>query len=62
MTDKYRWNTPHDWVLWQMDRHGAVWAADALRVVILKVDADTLQDIFEKEMDADGYFDAEEEN
>jgi hypothetical protein len=53
----YKWAFPHDWLMDQAEHH---WTPEqvlcALREIVSKCDADTLQDIFQTEMDTDGYF------
>jgi hypothetical protein len=53
---KYRWSGPHEWLLEQAETWPADMLFSCLRDLALKCDPDTLQDIFQKEMDADGYF------
>lgn len=52
----YKWEGPHDWLLSKAREWDAAELYSALSCVVDKVDADTLQDIFQSEMDADGYF------
>lgn len=53
----YRWNSPYEWLLFRSTH----WTKDdllgALHSIAIKTDSDTLQDIFQPEMDEDGYFD-----
>jgi hypothetical protein len=53
---QYRWSSPHDW----LDDHCATADVLELRSVIRdllsKLTGDDLQDLFQTEMDADGYF------
>lgn len=52
----YKWNNPCEWLTdaaksWPKDS-----VYNALCLVAQKTDPDTLQDIFQREMDEDGYF------
>ena len=53
----YRWANPYGW----LDQKSGRWSKDRLRSELLalavKQDSDTLQDEYQTEMDADGYFD-----
>lgn len=52
---KFKWATPHDWL---QDAWGEGDISESrLLDLVLKMDADTLQDAFEKQMEDDGYFD-----
>lgn len=59
---KYKWATPGEWLLEQIDNE---WTPeqiqDALRQLVLQTDSDTLQDLFQDDMDTDGYFEPEGE-
>lgn len=55
-TTTYRWDSPYDWLesaTWE-------WSKERLRTEFLdlarKVDSDTLQDIYQADMEYDGYF------
>lgn len=54
----YKWNTPHDWLFDKIRRTDDV---DKLRcyayALLRRLDADEIQDLFQIEMDQDGYFD-----
>jgi hypothetical protein len=54
----YRWANPHEWLF---DKAHDEWTPEqlfaAFRDIVEKCDADTLQDLFQTEMDRDGYFD-----
>lgn len=52
---KYRWETPHDWI-WEKIAEGEFTAYEVLQDVLPKMDSDDLQDIYQEEMDKDGYF------
>jgi hypothetical protein len=53
----YNLNSPHDWLL-EKARH---WNADALYKALSdlarRLDGNSIHDLFQSEMDADGYFD-----
>lgn len=53
---KYRWETAHDWLEHHLEdvSHNELFniASDLAH----RLDADTIQDIFQTEMDEDGYF------
>lgn len=53
---KYRWDCPHDWLLEKANSWGEAELRNALTAIITQTDSDTLQSIFEREMDQDGYF------
>lgn len=58
---RYQWPTPGDWLLHHIERQGddcdAVVKLDALcREIASYLDDDTVQHIFQAEMDDDGYF------
>jgi hypothetical protein len=54
---RYRWATPYKW----LDEKSNDWDICDLRNALMNLalvsDSDTLQDVFEDEMDGDGYFD-----
>lgn len=54
---KYKWATPYEWV----EQKASAWDRDRLLTEFLNLacitDSDTLQDTFQADMDADGYFD-----
>ena len=53
-----RWKTPHDWLLQKIAQEDIKWHRAAFMAYVIEVsDNDTIQDVFEKEMDNDGYFD-----
>ena len=55
----YKWDTPHGW-LWEKAQS---WSKEEMYSVIVALsdhlDADTIQDVFQSEMEQDGYFDPE---
>lgn len=56
MVNKYKWDGPHEW----LDDVSREWDSARLRAELMalavRLDADELQDEFQTEMDADGYF------
>ncbi len=56
---KYRWACPYEWVE-EKSKH---WDRERLLTEFLNLaritDSDTIQDMFQSEMDADGYFNEE---
>jgi hypothetical protein len=58
----YKWNDPYDWLA-DTARN---WPKDvlysALCLLAVKSDSDTIQDLFQKQMDEEGYFEEEKEN
>lgn len=53
---KYKWPGPQEWLLDKIDEWPPQEVATALRLLILKSTADDIQDIFQSDMQADGYF------
>lgn len=55
---QYRWANPHEWLIYVCEE---IWDRDemvaALHRIARKCCADDIQDVFEGEMNADGYFD-----
>ena len=52
----HRWASPFHWLNEKMHEWTAAEVRNALHVVAASVDYSTLQDIFQREMDEDGYF------
>lgn len=50
-TPRYRWEHPMDWL-----RDSNVTKGDLLNFIAAEVDGDQIQDYFQSDMDADGYF------
>jgi hypothetical protein len=61
MAKKYKYESPHEWLsekVTQAYQSGnSSYLAGLLNDIIPKLDGDTIQDIFQDEMDGDGYFD-----
>jgi hypothetical protein len=54
---RYRWAHPSEWLDHWIEQHQDVAALDSLaRALAAELDSDQLQDLFQAEMDADGYF------
>jgi hypothetical protein len=53
----YKWKNPHEWLFEKMKS----WSTEELYCVVdglaNRLDADTIQDLFQIEMEQDGYFD-----
>jgi len=58
METQYKWKSPRDWLLYKVNHE---WdeseKVHALISILDLLDADDIQDIFQGEMDMDGYFD-----
>ena len=53
----YRWDTAHEWLIEYAGKLNAVDLFNEFTVLVQKLDADTIQDLYQSEMDAQGYFD-----
>lgn len=66
MERKYKWANPQEWLLEKAESYSrASETAELLSIIqtlVLKMDADSIQDDFQSEMDADGYFRPEGED
>lgn len=56
MTKRYKWNNPQEWLLEQAELWPAEMLLSVVRDLVSRTDADTIQDLFQSEMDKDGYF------
>ena len=54
--ENYRWNNPHEWLQWKVANENKQWSMEALVCIMSKLDPDDIQEIFQEEMDQDGYF------
>ena len=52
----YQWRHPLDWLYWKIANAGEDWLEGALKALAQVTDGDTIQDVFQSEMCADGYF------
>lgn len=57
----YRWKNPHHWLMDKMREANGGQLLNITVALLRMVDADQIQDRFEREMDEDGYFDEVEE-
>lgn len=55
----HKWNSPREWLDDKLVADELT-EREVLSAIIDLVDNDTLQDVFQAEMDADGYFDSED--
>lgn len=58
---RYRWASAPEWLSWKVNSHNDdAWDTDAvyeaLALIIPRLDADTIQDLFQDNMDKDGFF------
>ncbi len=54
---KYKYESAHDWLNQKIQRINDIKVLkDMLVSIITELDGDIIQDIFQKEMDRDGYF------
>lgn len=62
----YKYAHPADWLQGKINKIAANNDVEGLKAIALQLgnslDGDTIQDEFQSEMDADGYFDEREEN
>lgn len=56
MAIKYRWQSAHDWLFQKSESWSREELFSALQALALQCDSDTIQDLFQTEMDQDGYF------
>ncbi len=53
---KYKWNNPYEWIIEKVSE----WDENQLRHEIVEIlshiDIDTIQDIYQSDMEKDGYF------
>ena len=58
---EYKWSGPHEWLADHTNplnpKNSAEYLYNALCCLALQVDSDTIQDVFQDEMDETGYFD-----
>lgn len=54
----YRWGSPLEWLIEASQSWDAERLACEVRALAARLDSDQLQDEYQTEMDADGYFDA----
>ena len=57
MTDKkYKYNSPQEWLIEYAGKLDAGKLFNEFTVLVQQMDADTIQDLYQSDMDADGYF------
>jgi hypothetical protein len=54
--DTYRWESPADWLDWKFLQWTATEQLAAAHQILKTIDNDMVQDIFQEEMEQDGYF------
>lgn len=54
---KYKWDNPYEWLETKSEKWTREQLRSALLALAIKHDSDTIQDEYQSEMDADGYFD-----
>ena len=52
----YRWNNPGEWLNEKIERANGLELLALLTRIVSTMDFDTIQDLFQAEMDQDGYF------
>jgi len=53
---RYKWSTPHQWLLEAAQSWDSAQLYSALSSIIDKLDGDTIQDLYQSDMTEDGYF------
>jgi hypothetical protein len=57
---RYKWESAHDWLYWKVcsleNTNDARELATMFRMVLSSLDGDSLQDLFQDDMEEDGYF------
>lgn len=56
----YKYESAHDWL--ETKAMDPAFAVELLNAIIPTLDADTIQNLFQNEMEADGYFDEESDD
>jgi hypothetical protein len=58
MNDTYKWASPHEWFQSYLDRNrnNTAQLFQLCGELASKLDADQMQELFESDMDSDGYF------
>ncbi len=59
---KYKYSSPYHWLDDTASQWTQVELYAALMALAAQVDGDTIQDVFQSDMDKDGYFDAVKED
>lgn len=58
---RYRWANPQAWLMWRIQGASRPELHNFVVLLARKVDDDAIQDLFQKDMDNDGYFEEGEE-
>lgn len=53
----YKWDTAHEWLIEYASKLNESQLFQEFTVLVQKLDGDTIQDLYQSEMDAQGYFD-----
>jgi hypothetical protein len=53
---KYKWATPQEWLVDKAQTADETWLFEAVQSMAYRLDADSVQDIFQEDMSLDGYF------
>ena len=61
METKYRWAHAGEWLLEKIEEADPITLRQMARLMAMEIDGDTIQGLFEADMDADGFF-AEEDD
>ena len=56
MSGEYKWPTPHAWLNDQLEKMNRPQLDELVMTLAAEADGDFIQDLFQKEMAADGYF------
>jgi hypothetical protein len=56
MTDNYKWSNPQEWLLEYASKLDANKLFQEFTVLVQQMDSDQIQDLYQSDMDADGYF------
>lgn len=58
----YRWDNPIDWLEWSVNgMENPHELRSVINTLVSAMDCDTVQDLFQSDMDDDGYFSMEDE-
>lgn len=53
---EYKWDTPQQWLIEYASKLDAAKLFQEFTVLVQQMDADTVQDLYQSDMDAQGYF------
>ena len=54
---RYKWDRPHDWLDQYLAKLNPHESRALVRHLAMRLDADDVEEVFQDDMDADGYFD-----